>query len=550
MKKRIFTFVLALLMVSTIVLSATPAKAEEDTVTLRVHYYRPDGIYDGWELWAWDMFGEYEVRGISSQTGESTIMAPYLMEPGSNEIVATLQLPAGVNYLGYIIRQPDWTKDVAWDQCINLTGITSGTVDFYVTSGVPTQSVWHNISFDDAPSVEELIANGFMVVDGEIHDLPDPFPYPLNSVSLVGEGLPGIREWDVTDPEGCMTQTDEYTYVKKLSFTAGTVAKFKIVGNCSWDDTYLFGGQEEGAVYQIYGTYTLAQGNNSKEITLVIDHDCTLEFTIRMATMPYGSSAHIGITEPYIEPELPSGVESAYVEVFASLPADWKDAQVSAWSVNSDVPNFGNWHGKTDMYKDGNGIYHAYVPYWIDHLMISTSDGAMQTEVITVEPGSDHYINAQDPTAPSLHQSKTDLFNSCHHDTHDKEGNCTFCLDYVGHQYDEDNLCSCGLQYFIVPPADKPAVDEPAVNEPAVNEPSEDAPTEGTHIYGQGNNDSVLENTDKVPPADTEQEDGIAGEEVIPPSSDIPMVSAALICGIIIAVIVVPAVVMLVSTMK
>ena len=55
-------------------------------------------------------------------------------------------------HVGYLIRYGEWeNKDVDYDQFINLTGILSGSVDFYVESGTPSQS-----SRDDIPSMEQL----------------------------------------------------------------------------------------------------------------------------------------------------------------------------------------------------------------------------------------------------------------------------------------------------------------------------------------------------------------------------------------------------------
>ena len=50
MKIRLLT---ALASILTILTSALPAVAAPDTVTLTVHYQRPGGDYNGWNLWIW-----------------------------------------------------------------------------------------------------------------------------------------------------------------------------------------------------------------------------------------------------------------------------------------------------------------------------------------------------------------------------------------------------------------------------------------------------------------------------------------------------------------
>ena len=59
MKKRIFAIVMAVIMVTSLIAGAVPAlAAEEDMITIRVHYHREDGNYEGWQLWSWDLDGK------------------------------------------------------------------------------------------------------------------------------------------------------------------------------------------------------------------------------------------------------------------------------------------------------------------------------------------------------------------------------------------------------------------------------------------------------------------------------------------------------------
>ena len=54
MKKRLFTLLLALTMLASLVIGALPAMAAEGDITLRLHYAREDEEYTGWHLWLWD----------------------------------------------------------------------------------------------------------------------------------------------------------------------------------------------------------------------------------------------------------------------------------------------------------------------------------------------------------------------------------------------------------------------------------------------------------------------------------------------------------------
>ena len=144
------------LVILCLMISILPANtlAVNDDITIRIHYHRPDGDYQDWELWAWDEDGNYSISGSLSTNGSATDAPPYKFEQGNNEMICTITVPTGTMRIGYIVRQPSWTaKDVEHDQFINLTGILSGTVDFYIESGVPSQP-----SKEALPTMEELCA--------------------------------------------------------------------------------------------------------------------------------------------------------------------------------------------------------------------------------------------------------------------------------------------------------------------------------------------------------------------------------------------------------
>ena len=93
-------------------------------ITVRFHYMRPDGDYEGWNLWLWD------------DNGRNSFDPPYGFEVIDGEAICEFKVRAGTGQIGYIVRYGDWiAKDVDKDQFIDLTGIHSGKVGFYVNSG-------------------------------------------------------------------------------------------------------------------------------------------------------------------------------------------------------------------------------------------------------------------------------------------------------------------------------------------------------------------------------------------------------------------------------
>ena len=124
MKKRIFAILMALIMVVSLVAGAVPALAAEASITLKLHYHREDGNYEGWEMWFWD------------PDATSELEPPYQFEDENGEMVATINLVPGTMQVGFIVRLGEWeAKDIEADQFIDITGILEGTVHYYVESG-------------------------------------------------------------------------------------------------------------------------------------------------------------------------------------------------------------------------------------------------------------------------------------------------------------------------------------------------------------------------------------------------------------------------------
>ena len=114
----------------TAVLVLTEGKETEivDTneITVKLHYNRPDGNYEGWDAWMW---------------GDKIGGAGYEFVEEGGDMVATIKVAGrSESKVNYIIRLGggDWkAKDVDADQSIDISDIVSGTVHFYVESGVP-----------------------------------------------------------------------------------------------------------------------------------------------------------------------------------------------------------------------------------------------------------------------------------------------------------------------------------------------------------------------------------------------------------------------------
>lgn len=95
-------------------------------ITVCFHYYRPDGDYEGWNLWVWD----------HDAIPSTELDPPYAFEVVDGEAICTIKVSADTQTIGYIVRYGEWErKDIEDDQFIDITDIRCGTVDFYIRSG-------------------------------------------------------------------------------------------------------------------------------------------------------------------------------------------------------------------------------------------------------------------------------------------------------------------------------------------------------------------------------------------------------------------------------
>ena len=103
---------------------------DKNEITLRLHYTRGDNDYTGWNVWAWPEGKEGAAYEFDAQNGEN----------GEKVLTFTFK-GREISALNYIIRKStadkEWAdKDVDADRFIDLTDVLSGTVDYWVESGV------------------------------------------------------------------------------------------------------------------------------------------------------------------------------------------------------------------------------------------------------------------------------------------------------------------------------------------------------------------------------------------------------------------------------
>ena len=245
MKKRILSLALAVCMLMGLLLGTggfTLEALAADGITVKFHYNRPDGNYEGWDMWIWD------------PDGTSDIATPTELKEENGEMVATVSVKAGTTRLGYIVRYGgnEWVKDIAEDQFIEIAGVLSGTIHAYIKSGVKGCEVKFG---EDVVEGITVVASRYTTDDGRVQiklskalDAVDNSTFgiknaaaqiPVKDAKLVGQFVYlTVGELDITKTHWIIFEDMEYE-IKMPDFYAEE----------SFESEFAYAGSDLGATY-------------------------------------------------------------------------------------------------------------------------------------------------------------------------------------------------------------------------------------------------------------------------------------------------------------
>ena len=255
MRRRLGAIFLAFLMLLQLIpLGQINVAAATKGIILNFYYTREDHTYDDWSIWMWgDVLPGTDVK--FSEVNDGTAKA-------------TIELDSGESKIGYIIRTSDWKKDVDKDQFIDISGIVSGTLDVYVTSGVEGEEIKEGTDVVKGVKVKKAVYNG----DGTI---------TITTFSATEEKFKvflGDKEVAVKSQEA----TDDTTYVLTLEEELDTDSKYTLVcGEASYsismpnvystkefEDEYTYTGDDLGATWTKESTTFKLWAPTAKSVAL------------------------------------------------------------------------------------------------------------------------------------------------------------------------------------------------------------------------------------------------------------------------------------------
>jgi hypothetical protein len=220
-------------------------------------------------------------------------------------------------------------------------------------------------------------------------------PDGLDSLAVVGSGIPGVAEWDPADANGNMTEVSEGIFEKVLDCPAGTSMKLKIAGNDAWVDSWNFGS----ANLVLGEKADLTNGGGSADMPLTIAEACKIKITVDVNPLANGGAATILVdvvneggdpkptdpttkpTDPTTKPTQPAAPSGKRV-LTIEAPAAWSKVYIYTWEPAS----LGDFPG-SEVQKSGNA-FKAEIENSLVNLVVSgrkADDTLQQTDDIKLE---------------------------------------------------------------------------------------------------------------------------------------------------------------------
>lgn len=293
--------------------SPVPDSSWDDTVTVHAYMSDKDAIP---HLWAWED-AAVDVNAFEAWPGE---------EMHKSGDWWTCQIPSSCNYI--IINN-------SYDH---------QTLDLAVTPG---KDVWVMVYMNwDA-----------MVYYSEPETVTG-FPEKLY---IVGEGMQGVNDWDVSDPNGLM-EGDNGVYNISVNVLKDSIVKFKFCGNGSWDSGYNYGAMVSDVDVRPNNNYSLT--NFGYDFMYSAMKDCILTVNVDLNTGILKLQVLVLESTP-----LPTPTKTVHVRV-----SEGQVPRLYAWSSFDTEYILSSWPGEEMTYE--GDWYTLHIPSEYDSVMIVGSDTA------------------------------------------------------------------------------------------------------------------------------------------------------------------------------
>ena len=253
MKKRI-SLLLALVMLLSCLGTGVSAAESEYDITIKVHYYREDAAYSNWEVHMWN--------GVETLDATRAFTLEDVEYEGTTYgATATYYADAADSWVGFIIKQPDWTKDPDGDRKIDVSDVLSGTVHVYAKTGSALEDFIVDkseaqVGAKIVSAIYDSITDTLTVttaapVEGTLKDV-FTLEGPDGQMKITGVSAEDGTNKYVLDYEGSINSEDVFTVYHKGTPCVVTVPN--IYSTEYFENLYTYEGDDLGAAWSAEAT--------------------------------------------------------------------------------------------------------------------------------------------------------------------------------------------------------------------------------------------------------------------------------------------------------
>jgi pullulanase len=242
----------ALLSVITLLLSGIPALAAPDSIKLTVHYQRPGGDYNGWNLWIWKNSDNNSLDTPISQTGVQ------FTDTDDFGKVVTVNIDGMKNFkdLGIIVRLNDWAaKDVNDDRFITEFD-ANGNAEIWLVQNDKTiytkkpiiEMKISSASFETADEVRVELNKRFKPLAGSSNGFTITGGLTVVSGRTENPNLPEDNELILT-LSGKISITERYK-ISHTTFGSADIALGNLISSEEFERKFTYKGNDLGNTYK------------------------------------------------------------------------------------------------------------------------------------------------------------------------------------------------------------------------------------------------------------------------------------------------------------
>ena len=343
---------IAILTTFSVFLTSAPVIAVPDTVTLTVHYQRPGGDYNGWNLWIWKNSDQNSLDTPISPTG--------VQFTGTDDFgkVVTVRIEGMKSFkdVGIIVRLNDWAaKDIDDDRFITEFDANGNAEVWLVQNEKPI--------FTKRPSIAMKISNAsfetFSEVKVELNKPFKPIPGTRNGFTISG----GFKVISVRtknprlskDSELILTLNSSVSLARRYQISHPKLGKSSIaIGNLvtssKFEKEFTYLGNDLGPTYGKDSTSFRIWAPTATKVELLTYSSATSAVEKRFAMKPdvqgtwvyklkgdrdgliYAYSIDVYdetnvVVDPYVKSAVANGNRGVVVDLASTNPKGWKKAK-------------------------------------------------------------------------------------------------------------------------------------------------------------------------------------------------------------------------------